>query len=426
MNHNKVDPTPTHVLFPILSITLASLVSAFNAELPQEEPAQEAILLVPEGQLDTQPFSLASFWEFYPNQLISAREMVNNPTRSLVQIPSWWPPAEGNSSIQYGTYRMKVIIPSSERQALALYMPDVYCSYQLQVNGKIIGNNGTVGSSKSESAPQWKPETYFFEPTGDTLEIIVQLSNFHHHRTGINNPLLLGRAELLRGVKSRTEMSDGLLMGGLTCLGILSMVLYFKKSKISFVLYALLCLSWIVRASFSNHYQIVQWFEDINWHLLVRTEYISLYLSTLFGSLLVGSLFPREVSKVFRILFLTACAGFTLFTLFVPPLLFTAYVQLYLGLSTLLLLSILVIVTRAYSESREGATLVLVAAFLAVVMFGYVIMAYQGIFVMNELFFNAGFLLQFIVTLVAIHQRVGKIDSGQDYDLMTFDGATRS
>jgi hypothetical protein len=71
---------------------------------------------------------------------------------------------------------MKVIIPPSEQKALALYMPDVYCSYELLVNGNVIGNNGKVGSSKSESAPQWKPETYFFEPTGDTLEIIFPTS----------------------------------------------------------------------------------------------------------------------------------------------------------------------------------------------------------------------------------------------------------
>lgn len=191
------------------------------------------------------------------------------------------------------------------------------------------------------------------------------------------------------------------------------------------MLYSLLCLSWIIRAAFSNHYQIVQWFQDINWYLVVRTEYISLYLSTLFGSLLVGSLFPREVSKVFRAIYIVASIGFTLFTLLVSPLLFTAYVQLYLGLSSALLLSILVIVTRAYSVSREGATLVLIAAFFGVAMFGYVIMAYQGVFPMSELFFNTGFLLQFILTLIAIDKRVRKNDTGHDYDMMTFEGATR-
>lgn len=413
------------MLFPILSIIVASLLTPLQINSSKEEPFQEAILYIPEGQLEIEPFLLAGSWEFYPNQLINASEMVNNPTRSLVGVPSWWGTNDTESSAQFGTYRVKVVIPTNQHAALALKMPDVYTSYKLFLNGEIVGGNGVVGSSKETASPQWKPETYFFEQKRDTLEIIVQLSNFHHHRTGINAPPLLGRAQHLQHQKSRTETSNALLLGGLTCLGLLGVVLYFQSKNISFVLYSLLCLSWIIRSSFSNHYQVVQWFENINWYLLVRTEYISLYLSTLVGSLLVGSLFPREVSKVFRIIFLGACAGFTLFTLIASPLLFTAYVQLYLGLSSLLLLSILVIVARAYSESREGASLVLIAAFLAVAMFGYVIMAYQGIFTMNELFFNIGFLVQFMVTLVAIHQRIKKNDAGQDYDLMTFDGATR-
>lgn len=416
----------THVLFPNLFILFASFVVSSAVEDLEHKVDQNTVLLIAEGQLETKPVTLNGIWEFYPNQLITTREIPLSSNRTLVEVPSWWKEEEGKASIQFGTYRMRVVIPFADRNVpLALKMPDVYCSYALFVNGKKLGQNGTVGSSKNESRPQWKPETYFVEQANDTLEIVIQLSNFYHHRTGINSPLLLGSADQLSSSKNRTEVSNAFLLVGLACLGFMSIVFYHKSRSISFVLYSLLCLSWIIRAAFSNHYQIVQWFQDINWYLVVRTEYISLYLSTLFGSLLVGSLFPREVSKVFRAIYIVASIGFTLFTLLVSPLLFTAYVQLYLGLSSALLLSILVIVTRAYSVSREGATLVLIAAFFGVAMFGYVIMAYQGVFPMSELFFNTGFLLQFILTLIAIDKRVRKNDTGHDYDMMTFEGATR-
>lgn len=414
------------MLFPNLFILFASFLVSPGEESFLQKADQNAVLLLTEGQLKTEPASLNGIWEFYPNQLITTQEISASPNQTFVEVPSWWKDEEGKPSIQFGTYRMRVVIPSSDRDVpLALKMPDVYCSYALFVNGKKLGQNGTVGTSKNDSKPQWKPETYLVEQTRDTLEIIVQLSNFYHHRTGINSPLLLGSASQLNGSKSRTEFSNTFLLVGLACLGFVGVIFYIRKKSLSFVLYSLLCLSWIMRAAFSNHYQAVQWFQDINWYLVVRTEYISLYLSTLFGSLLVGSLFPREVSKVFRVIYIVASIGFTLFTLLVSPLIFTAYVQLYLGFSSALLLSILVIVTRAYSVSREGATLVLVAAFLAVIMFGYVIMAYQGVFPMNELFFNTGFLLQFILTLIAIDRRVRKNDTGHDYDMMTFEGATR-
>ncbi len=410
------------MLFPNISIILALLLISLRSEAPQPS-SSEALFIVPQGQLDKQSVELKGIWEFYPNEFIDDSRLFNSVNQTYVLVPSWWSEEEGKAAVQFGTYRLRVLMPAADRQkALALKMPDVYSAYELFVNGKLLGQNGLVGTTFETSRAQWKPETYFFEQKQDTLEVVIKLSNFHHHRTGINSPLVLGTAEQLQQDKTRAEISNLLLFSGLAILGLIGIILYFKRAKIQYILYALLCFSWIVRAAFSNYYQIVQWFEDINWNLVVRTEYISLYLSTLFGSLLVGSLFPREVSKVFRIIYILACISFTVFTLAVSPVLFTAYVQLYLGLSTILLLSILVVVARAYSESREGIALLLAAALMAVAMFGYVILAYQGLFALNEMFFNIGFLLMFILSLMAVGKRIDKIDSDKDFGKMTFDG----
>ncbi len=414
---------PTHVFSPSILIIIASVLLSVKDEAPRETSTQEALFIVPQGQLAKQPIDLKGIWEFYPNELIESNGFLDKSNQTFVIVPSWWAEEEGKSSVQYGTYRLKVLMASADQQqSLALEMPDVYCAYELWLNGELVGQNGIVGRTKETSKPQWKPETYFFKQNKDTLEIVVKLSNFYHYRTGINNPLVLGSAEHLKKDGQRTEISNFILLAGLTILGLIGIVLYFMRSSIQYVLYSLLCFSWVVRAAFSNHYQIVQWFEDINWHFLVRTEYISLYLSTLFGSLLVGSLFPKEVSKVFRIIYIIACFSFTVFTLGFSPMLFTTYIQLYLGLSSILLLSIIVIVARAYSESREGVTLILAAAAMAVAMFGYVIMAYQGLFSLNDMFFNIGFLLMFILTLMAVSERIQKMGSDRDYGKMTFDG----
>jgi hypothetical protein len=399
------------------------VLSAFGAEAPEATVAREASINVPQGQLAKEPVVLKGLWEFYPNEIINTKERPDKSNQTLIIVPSWWSEEEGKAQIQYGSYRLKVIMSSDDRaQPLALRVPDVYCAYELWVNGELIGRNGTVGSSKESSKPQWKPTTYYFESSKDTLEIVITLSSFYHYRTGINTPLILGTAEQLKKSTNRTELSNIILLSGLLILALLGVALYIKRSSSQYLLYSLLCFSWIIRAAFSNHYQIVQWFENINWHFLVRTEYISLYLSTLFGSLLVGSLFPKEVSKVFRMIYIIACVSFTAFTLVASPLLFTAYIQLYLGLSTILLISILVIVAKAYSESREGVSILLAASFLAVAMFGYVIMAYQGLFAFNDMFFNVGFLLMFILTLLAVNERIEKIGSDRDYGKMTFDG----
>ncbi len=76
-------------------------------------------------------------------------------------------------------------------------------------------------------------------------------------------------------------------------------------------------------------------------------------------------------------------------------------------------------------ESRQGAGLILISALMAVSIFGYVILTFHGMFKLNEIVFNIGFVIQFALTLFAVIRRVHKIKTTQDYDIMTFDEATK-
>ncbi len=408
-----------------LFLLVAVIATSSSPEDSEKNSPQDGIVILNDDEIIHRPYALNGNWEFYPNELIGSAEMNSKPTKSFIEVPFWWTEETDIPYIQSATYRVKVILPKIDSSALAISMPDVYCSYDLWVNGQKLGQNGIVGKTKVEAKPQWKPETYVFRSERDTLEIIVHLSNFYHHRTGISKPILLGKADVLLQRKSKIETSDTIMLFGLGFLSIAAGLYFLKQRNLSLILYILLCLSWMLRSAFSNHYQIVQWFPDINWYLCVRVEYISLYLSTLFGSLLVGSLFPRDVNAAFRMFFIVTSVCFTLFTIIAPPLIFTAYVQLYLGLSTILLISVLVIIIKAYTESREGAGSLLITALLGVGIFGYVILAYQGMFELDELVFNIGFLFQFSITLITVIRRIHKMKTTQDYDMMTFDEATK-
>ncbi|HOX83913.1 MAG TPA: 7TM diverse intracellular signaling domain-containing protein [Chryseolinea sp.] len=408
-----------------LFLLVAVMATSSDPGSSGTDAPMNGLLILKDGELSEQPRALNGYWEFYPNELIGSAEMNSKPSKSFIEVPFWWTEEEGKPNIQFATYRLKVIHSKTKTSSLAITMPDVYCAYDLWVNGHKLGYNGIVGKTKDDSKPQWKPETYIFTAEPDSLEIILHVSNFYHHRTGIHDPILLGQADQLVQHKNRIETTNLFLLLGLGILAIIAFTLYLRSKNIALILYVLLCLSWMLRSAFSNHYQIVQWFPDINWYFSARTEYISIYLTTLFGSLLVGSLFPRDVNNVFRLFFIITCGCFTLFTLFATPLIFTTYVQLYLGLSTILLLSILVIIIKAYTESREGAGFIMISALMGVSIFGYVILSYEGIFKLNEIVFNIGFLIQFVITLIAVIRRIHKMKTTEDYDMMTFDQATR-
>jgi len=378
-------------------------------------------------QLQDRTLRLNGFWEFYPSQLLTPDSINTSLKYSYIEVPSWWAEANnGEAPVQYGTYRLRIVLSREDRRRrLALDMPDVYCSYVLWIDGQMMGSNGRVGTTKEASWPQWCPTTYPFEPASDTVELVVQIANFYHHRTGIGEPLYLGDASLLLPQQRMSLVSGTILFVGLVCFALGALIVYFMVKNNAIVFYALLCLTWAFRGIFSNFYLSVQWFSELNWYVCVRMEYITLYLSMLFGTLLVGALFPRELNELVKRFFIYASLCFTIFTLFVSPLVFTRFVQLYLGLSSALLIYLIIIIIRAYIESRQGASYLLMCLLLRVLMFAYVILAYEGVFELNELFFNIGFLTLFLLTAGAMAIRIFRMSTTYDYDSLTFEEVSK-
>lgn len=385
---------------------------------------REGVLDLRSIPLKDNSVALNGFWRFYPNQLIHEFP----PEKSYTVVPSWWDAAEKNPPVHYGTYRLWVLISKEDlHQTLALKMLDVYSSYTLWIDGNFAGSNGKVGTTKETSSPQWKPDIYSFIAEKDTLEIIIHFSNFYHSRSGINSPIYLGDNDKLVSEDRQTKVSGAILFFSLWIFAIIAMILYFidRKKNRALIHFAALCIAWALRSIFSNYYLAVQWFPEISWNLCVRTEYISLYLSTLFGSLLVGRLFPREVNLVFTVIYVVCCGLFTVLTLVTQPIIFTQFVQLYVMLSATLLVSMLVIITKAYIEGRQGMNYLVVCVFLAVIMFAYVILSYQGLFELNALVFNAGFFLLFLASGISTVIRLNKMATTFDHDVMTLEQFNR-
>jgi hypothetical protein len=245
------------------------------------------------------PIELSCFWEFYPDELLTSKQMDRSEKLHFMKMPHWWKEENGKPIIEFASYRLKVITHCDEKTDWAIAMPTAYCSYELWIDGVPIGNNGIVAKSQKFSRPQWKPDTYSFKCASDTMEILIRASSFYHYRKGISDPIFLGTAQQLFKSKNDIEIADLVLLVTLVLLFLIGLYHYYLKMEKPYLFYSLLCISWMLRAAFSNHYPAVQWFPQINWFFVVRAEYTGIYLATLFGALLLGSLYPRDVNKPF-------------------------------------------------------------------------------------------------------------------------------
>jgi hypothetical protein len=239
-----------------LKLLLKCLFIAFAA-IPQLVVAQSAF--VRKGMIDLRQWNFAEAavnltgeWEFYMSELIDPSEFThkNKLQKEYIDFPSTWNNVNDalNPGHGYATYRVLAII--QDREGLALEIPHLYSNYTLWINGKLLTSNGKVGMSAKFSIPQWLPTTIAFDTSSDTLDIVIQASNFHHAKGGIREPILLGKREVLFFKRKVAITSTLVMFGVLLVISATFTVLFFFKREMSLLYFAALCLTWAVRSLF--------------------------------------------------------------------------------------------------------------------------------------------------------------------------------
>ncbi len=357
------------------------------------------------------PLSLEGDWRFYWKQLAGPLETATlNP--SYFHFPSVWNGQQaGNNPLSgqgYATYSATVVL-SHAPPVLSLELPDFYTSYQLWVNGKPVASNGEVGTTRKNSTPQWLPQTIVFPCANDTVELHLQVSNFYHRKGGSNDHIYLGLPDQMYRKREQAVITNIILFGGLGLIGFFFLILYlfFKRDKAA-LYFAAICLTWALRSVLTNLYLFVNWFPQVDWELAVKIEYLTLYLTMMWGLLFIAKLFPEDTNALAKYILLTVNLIFILLTLATPAFTYSNLVPAYLVVAWIILGYVIIIVVRALVFERAGAWFAIGSIFLGVVMFGYDMLTYQGYWNFNPLLFNTGYLVVFFLNATAFAHQLSR------------------
>lgn len=328
--------------------------------------------------------NLEGEWEFYWKDYLSLEDIKNRqqPT-TFREFPMLWQndSVDGHiiTPMGYATQRLRVIF-SSITPELSISIPQLYCSYLLFINGEFITSNGQVGTSRESSLPHWQPHTKDLRVTNDTLDIVLQISNFHHSKGGASKNLSLGAKHFLQSVNKRTQAYDLIMASSLFFIGLFFMVLYwFGRHEKQILFFALFSLFYSYRAIGSDTYTLHYLFSDLPWILTLRMEYITMYLSAVFFVFYSYHLYRSETSMLFVKFGLGLGIVMVLISLFTPPLFFTQFTTIY---SIYLLLSFLYLFytyIKATAYSRLGSRLSLISTVFLFLTISHTILSYLGI-----------------------------------------------
>ena len=368
------------------------IVSCFGQSSPKPGVIDASAFNFNKGRLN-----LSGSWIWYDSKLLLPSQ-IEDADGIPVEFPGTWNERRASESGQgYATYELTVILPQASQQ-LGIDLPHVYSSYILFVNGKELARNGTPGKSFETTIPQWRPQVVPIDLKSDSLHIVLQVANFNHHKGGVKEPITLGAESMFVRKDFLSTAGKSVAVSLLFILAVVFMVIFFRSGrKIIVVYFSMLCITWAVRSVFSNDYLITQLYPDINWNVMVRVEYITLYLTMIWAILFLCRLFKNEGNQVMKYLLVVFNCGFAVYPLITQPIEFTRLLPLYLISAGVLLVYGAGVVLLALINERRGAAYVTWSVMLGLLIFSYDIFTYEGWFSYNSILFSAAYLAIFLL-----------------------------
>jgi hypothetical protein len=351
-------------------------------------------------------------WDFYPGKLLNPDELKFHKRKSLL-VPSLWNEHPSMQNVGCGTYVLKVILPSSTGR-WALELPQLYNSYSLYINSILLATNGKPSLIKETTELQWKPQYLSFDSETDTALVVLQLSNYHHHKGGIREQIYLGGEAV---IKSHFETAFYVIMAEVILLIVIALfflVLFFKAKKGRITLYfALLSICWATRELFSDLYPVSTVYPDINWHFLVKTEYVMLFMIMIFGTLFINKLFAELASEIFKYLIIFINCIYAAFTIFTPVMIFSRWLPLYLATAFAILIYSAIIIIRGIILEKKGAWFLTFGLILSVLTIGYDLIAYKGVIANHVLIGTICYILIYMFSAIGLLQYLKIIRSAE-------------
>lgn len=285
------------------ALILTGCVGA-NEAMDRPPQAVDGVLDLRAWELATDgPVALNGEWEFYWEQRLSPADFIgSNPPRpgGLMAVPASWQGTKiaGQTlpGTGYATYRLTVLIdPAALPEALlAVKMPvPVISAHKLFVGGEMIGSAGENGESASTTSPSFAPYVAAFAPLGDRVEILIQISNFHHFQGGILEQIRLGSHGQVHLLDEQQAGLDFFIIGSILIMGLYHLGLFAVRRRERALLYfGLFCLFIAGSSLLANHPAVFAYFISPSWalHLRVRMTIAIPAIFCLF-------LFTRDVTR---------------------------------------------------------------------------------------------------------------------------------
>lgn len=169
-------------------ITILVLTSFRLLWLKAFQEQSQSIPLAQNGVLDLRDFewsdgktvTLDGEWEFFSETLVdpnAVEEDLIGVSREIVSVPT---KSNDDLSVQYGTYRLQILLDEDQIQAdkAGITIQSAETASALFINGELGGNSGQVGINQQQHIGEDFPYEVVFTPDQSIVNVYMHVSNF--------------------------------------------------------------------------------------------------------------------------------------------------------------------------------------------------------------------------------------------------------
>ncbi len=224
------------------------------------------------------------------------------PDTIPISVPGPWNDHEINGKPLgekgYGSYRLNIRLKDVD-QNLAIRLPEIRTAFKVYVNGIEVTSVGHVGTDVSSSKPAYFPHIIYLKSGLTSLDLVIQVSNYHMRMGGIVRPVLLGTVAQIHKTWENDLGRTLFLIGCIILIGLYHLGVFSLRQNDKFTLYFFIfCTLIVLRMVVQGQYYLVQLIPNISWELVVKLNYLSFYLAAPVFMIYSYSMYPKVLHRL--------------------------------------------------------------------------------------------------------------------------------
>lgn len=282
-------------LLSLVTIAIIFMISASTGKVNANIKADNGVLNLSQWNFGKSGrVMLQGKWDLYYGELLKPEEIKMRKVSSYYNIPGRLSDQVPGKNQGYMTLHLKITVPRDE--VYGIYFNSLFTSSDIWINGVYEGGHGRVGESAMDERPIYRPQYIYAQSANKEIDIVIHTSTYVDLQPSLK-AAFFGTKMQIEKLSYKNVALDGIVIGILFILGILSFSFYFTKPKKKGNIYfSIICFLMILRCLMFGSRLAVEFFPDMPYEVLSKTAAVTFYLCITFYILFLNDIFDNRIA----------------------------------------------------------------------------------------------------------------------------------